>query len=1049
MAVGHGLSVAQQPLCGSDLQVRNTQNPKSIGPKRGLHVLLRSSGRIPRNWYRPRRQEVLHVQPKRKTSTRFSPTLRLERLTLRVCKNHEGHGERPTLTHWSSRPTRSTRPTGFNKHTRRTGWGKRDCAIRPPSETRWQGNTQSSRTKGTTLHGRLLSALQNKIRGPGSQGTRSGGTGVYGIEAQRGQRSLGSDSAIGASWHGGRHSQGAVSGNTNPITQASQPGTGDNLFGNTDKQINPSSEAGSIHWPSPVCVSSSTSSETLLAGVARLHANKDQLELESTLNSTGPERSGMVGAHAYPLERSSHLAVSNDSSTAFGRIHAGLGRSAQRHHSSQRFLERIRALKAHHRVGIAGGPLRHQVLPTSALRPTRLHARRQPGCSAHAGTLQQQEPSHHAKAPSPVSVVGPQQHHSHRGVHSVRGKHLGGSTFSRAGHRRLAVEPRGLRADRESFRPTHSGPICFSHIRSTGSLQFKVARPLLRASRQSTSRLARREQLRQPTLDVVASTCTEAGREPRALYSRVSTLDRRSVVPAASSTVHLPVDLPTGVRLLPSQQARRVRSSRARRMEHSRVSSGLVPGFVHLRGTTPHLPQPQLSRVSAARAGHRPPVALDSRVADVVVGSRLEILLSVAGSQEQQYFPGTVTSLDRLASPVTHHILYDDGDKEDLVLQDETFRVLPADVVAPGSSDPFWRVALKQRWQAELEGTPDEEQADIIETLSRALSDGSRSTYSSPQNQYFRFCMQHSLVALPGRLVTVLRFLRHLKKRNTVEAGSLQVYLSAINKLHIDSGLDPPVVGPAITDFRKGLGRQQQESGHSSDDRLRVYLPAEIVLLVRNLGLDMCSSGVTHLTRSRNRQLSLVFRSLVITVFSYCTFTRSDTQTQLEFQDLWVTSLGLHVTLRHFKGKIHFGHIKPLLFPPGAVKGLEELVTSFLHLQGSLGASQGSNFWRFPWETRSTWPASLGDDWLQLALQQIPSCPSPPPGMKWTGHSTRKGATTSAAAIGVVDTVYYYVGDWSIKSSARLDYIDPTATPSPAMLEFLGWLLPTVITTPP
>ena len=47
-----------------------------------------------------------------------------------------------------------------------------------------------------------------------------------------------------------------------------------------------------------------------------------------------------------------------------------------------------------------------------------------------------------------------------------------------------------------------------------------------------------------------------------------------------------------------------------------------------------------------------------------------------------------------------------------------------------------------------------------------------------------------------------------------------------------------------------------------------------------------------------------------------------------------------------------------------------------------------------------------------------------------------------AAAIGVVDTNYCYVGDWSIKSAARLDYIDPTAIPSPAMFELFGWLLP-------
>jgi hypothetical protein len=133
--------------------------------------------------------------------------------------------------------------------------------------------------------------------------------------------------------------------------------------------------------------------------------------------------------------------------------------------------------------------------------------------------------------------------------------------------------------------------------------------------------------------------------------------------------------------------------------------------------------------------------------------------------------------------------------------------------------------------------------------------------------------------------------------------------------------------------------------------------------------------------------------------------------------------------------------MKPLLFPHGAVQGLIPLVTAWLEIQNRLATAPDENLWRLPWEEVGTWPATLGDDWLQLALKLV-GHPDPPEGCIWTSHSCRKGATSSAAAIGVVESKYCYVGDWSVKSSARLDYIDPTATPTPAMFELFVWLLP-------
>ena len=430
----------------------------------------------------------------------------------------------------------------------------------------------------------------------------------------------------------------------------------------------------------------------------------------------------------------------------------------------------------------------------------------------------------------------------------------------------------------------------------------------------------------------------------------------------------------------------------------------------------------------------------------VVVGTRLEVQCPVDGEQLPRYFPGQVTSVDRTTDPHTYHVLYDAGDSEPLDLTEETYRILPAEVsTKPEGKTPFWLGNLRHRWQQELSEVPPEEANEIIETMSRSLADGSRQTYSSTQNQFIKFCMQHSLSAIPATTVTVLRFLNSVHLRGTVQAGSLQPYLSGINKLHVEAGYDPPALGTDIVDFKKGMGRRQTESGDFQDsaNRLRVYLPAEVALRVRNRAfeiLDQVASCKT-LRSKKARALLTESRALVYTFFTYVLFARSDTGTKLFVQDVNMLPEGMHVTLRSLKGKKHTQHIKPLLFPHGAVQGLIPLVTSWLSIQNRLKKTPGENLWRFPWETRRQWPSALGDDWLQLALGLV-GHPAPPEGCTYTSHSIRKGATTSASAIGVVDSVYCYIGDWSVKSSARLDYIDPTAIASPAMFELFGWLLP-------
>ena len=76
-------------------------------------------------------------------------------------------------------------------------------------------------------------------------------------------------------------------------------------------------------------------------------------------------------------------------------------------------------------------------------------------------------------------------------------------------------------------------------------------------------------------------------------------------------------------------------------------------------------------------------------------------------------------------------------------------------------------------------------------------------------------------------------------------------------------------------------------------------------------------------------------------------------------------------------------------------------------------------------------------EWLLLLLVEL-DIPTPP-GVKWTGHSLRRGGASAAHAIGVSIAVIMAWGLWKSLASALL-YIDVSVSPSPEALFFFGHL---------
>jgi hypothetical protein len=90
-------------------------------------------------------------------------------------------------------------------------------------------------------------------------------------------------------------------------------------------------------------------------------------------------------------------------------------------------------------------------------------------------------------------------------------------------------------------------------------------------------------------------------------------------------------------------------------------------------------------------------------------------------------------------------------------------------------------------------------------------------------------------------------------------------------------------------------------------------------------------------------------------------------------------------------------------------------------------------------------PASLSKNlgiitqWLLLLLVELDI--RTPPGVKWTGHSLRRGGASAAHAIGVSIAVIMAWGLWMSLPSALL-YIEVSVRPSSETLFFFGHLLP-------
>ena len=350
-----------------------------------------------------------------------------------------------------------------------------------------------------------------------------------------------------------------------------------------------------------------------------------------------------------------------------------------------------------------------------------------------------------------------------------------------------------------------------------------------------------------------------------------------------------------------------------------------------------------------------------------------------------------------------------------------------SEAAAPASVP--WADAMSSRWHQMLGAHAQRD--GILSKLSHSLASSTGETYGGHWSRFVRWCESQpdEPCPLPASTETVVRWVEEITQGGQVQESSLQPYLSALNKVHDDLRFEKPACGTFLGAYRKGLARLQV-AAQPLREATRTYLPPPTVeaALLWALSVD---------PRTLDGARQLAFRACVAVVFTFCLFARGGTGSALRDGHVRRHTGGVTVTLAHAKGRGHKRRAQAITIPPGAIPGLEELLSAWESFRGSVPATHC--YYRMPLDEGMP-PSTAVDSWLGEVLDLLGA--SPPEGEKWTGHSLRKGAASGASAHGVALFRVCYMGDWASTSAAVHDYIDPTCPNSPACRRFFGWLRP-------
>eukprot|EP00854_Cymbomonas_tetramitiformis_P011378 gene11378-biopygen11677 len=237
-----------------------------------------------------------------------------------------------------------------------------------------------------------------------------------------------------------------------------------------------------------------------------------------------------------------------------------------------------------------------------------------------------------------------------------------------------------------------------------------------------------------------------------------------------------------------------------------------------------------------------------------------------------------------------------------------------------------------------------------------------------------------------------------------IEATSMQPYLSAINNYHEDMGLSGLVKGRSVTYAVKGMARLRVAASEATGVTVTEHtlLPAKHVRTVHDAALTL---------EQENRDQIRWLRACTHVALALISFGRPHMGTPLQQKNVLMDEEGMRPGSVRHRGGPHRSVYKAAF---GGCRGTERTCQDRTQTWATSGSS----------ERWVVWAVCL------------------PRGGHFSAHSTQKGATTCARAVGVVMEKVCFLGGWAQLSAAVQAYVDQKAVPDQAMRSYFGRLAP-------
>ena len=328
-------------------------------------------------------------------------------------------------------------------------------------------------------------------------------------------------------------------------------------------------------------------------------------------------------------------------------------------------------------------------------------------------------------------------------------------------------------------------------------------------------------------------------------------------------------------------------------------------------------------------------------------------------------------------------------------------------------------------------------------------------TYASAFNQFKKFAADIGIDPFRATTGDVVDYVAWLGRRGTVAATSLQPYLSAINRVYEDCGLNPPGTGPAkgdsIAAVRGGL-KAAQKAPRSAPRR--GPLPAASALRIARFACDLSESwgeqalGTAELTDADATTL----RSLRDALAVFVAFATGSRPSSIVYLDLVIgisssDAHGLVINRDYVKGSTDDrddakGKVS-LTFPlTGIYARVRRALDVFSSLARRARSRAASSRLPYFFELDDVDTASTAlSTWLANVLRVCDI--QPPAGVVYQPGSLRSGMASACTAIGIPRPRIEFLGGWVPGSSAlTTHYIDPTMIADASAYAVFGHLVP-------